>query len=404
MTDRLISPASNSTSHDSDSTRHIHVNTRDRTRNRNHGHRKKQSEVTIVRGMRSSSPTPPGLSSGESSSPSITSVETESTGLGLGLSFDVRASSVFHGDGVELRQRDESGLSSVVPVMPVSTSFSTTSVPVDRNRSRNDRGNRSGSVSGSANGAMLHRSSRASSSSWSANAASAAVSAASMNVMDNAERPMSKDDRLYTCLFHMLDCHESFDDVTHWKTHVLSHFRTHPPPRMARCPLCPEEFVDEGDDESIMLSSLSMSDRNDSTGDSVDGNEDQKSPAQGLEESIPSIVLSSQDEEREDVQLSQPAWIRMLNHVATAHYETGETLSGSRPDFELMRYLYGRRIISDAQFKAMQLAPAPSSPAYHRSQDGVRASIGSSDEPYCAPYSRRREERMRGTTRGVSVV
>lgn len=69
-----------------------------------------------------------------------------------------------------------------------------------------------------------------------------------------------------------------------------------------------------------------------------------------------------------------------------------------------MRYLYGRRIISDAQFKAMQLAPAPSSPAYHRSQDGVRASIGSADEPYCAPYSRRREERMRGQQRGVSVV
>ncbi|KAJ5729401.1 uncharacterized protein N7483_003909 [Penicillium malachiteum] len=398
MTDRLISPASNSTSHDSVSTRHIHVNTRDRTRNRNH--RKKQSEVTIVRGMRSSSPAPPGLSSGESSSPSITSVETESTGLGLGLSFDVRASSVFQGDGVELRQRDESALASVVPVMSVSTSFSTTSVPVDRNRSRTG----SGSVNGSANGAVLHRSSRASSSSWSANAASAVVSAASMNMTDHGERPMGTDDRLYTCLFHMLDCHESFDDVTHWKTHVLSHFRTHLPPRMARCPLCPEEFVDEGDDESIMLSSLSISDRNDSTGDSVDGNDDQKSPAQVLEDSIPSIVLSSQDEEREDVQLSQPAWIRMLNHVATAHYETGETLAGSRPDFELMRYLYSRRIISDAQFKAMQLAPAPSSPAYHRSQDGVRASIGSSDEPYCAPYSRRREERMRGTTRGLSVV
>jgi hypothetical protein len=68
-----------------------------------------------------------------------------------------------------------------------------------------------------------------------------------------------------------------------------------------------------------------------------------------------------------------------------------------------MRYLYGRRIISDAQFKAMQLAPAPSSPAYHASQDGVRASIGSSDEPYCAPYSRRREERLRGQQKGPGV-
>lgn len=97
------------------------------------------------------------------------------------------------------------------------------------------------------------------------------------------------------------------------------------------------------------------------------------------------------------------AWDRMLDHVADFHYRTGQTLAGSRPDFELMRYLYGVRVITDAQFKAMQLPPAPSSPAYHRSQDGVRASIGSADEPYCAPYSKRREERMR-QQRGVGVV
>ena len=37
-------------------------------------------------------------------------------------------------------------------------------------------------------------------------------------------------------------------------------------------------------------------------------------------------------------------------------------------------------------------------------QDPVRANIGSSDEPYCAPYSRRREDRVRGQRRGVSVA
>lgn len=181
--------------------------------------------------------------------------------------------------------------------------------------------------------------------------------------------------RLYTCLFHMLDCYDSFDDVSLWRTHVLSHFRTHPPPSTARCPLCPDiKFVDS--------------------------------------ESGPGTTASNHDVVRtEDVKAhasstsTEPsAWNRMLDHVATEHYQQGQTLAGSRADFELMRYLYGLRIITDAQFKAMQLAPAPSSPAYHRSQDGVRASIGSSDEPYCAPYSRRREERMRGQQRGVGVV
>ncbi|KAL4893035.1 hypothetical protein BDV59DRAFT_178294 [Aspergillus ambiguus] len=69
-----------------------------------------------------------------------------------------------------------------------------------------------------------------------------------------------------------------------------------------------------------------------------------------------------------------------------------------------MQYLYGRRIISVDQFKGMQMSPAPSSPAYHQSQESVRRSVGSADEPYCAPYSRRREERLRSQQRGVSVI
>jgi hypothetical protein len=125
----------------------------------------------------------------------------------------------------------------------------------------------------------------------------------------------------------------------------------------------------------------------------VDGGSDSMTPVESIE-----------NNPKDETEAEPPAWDRMLDHVATEHYQHGHTLAGSRPDFELMRYLYGRRIISDAQFKAMQLAPAPSSPAYHRSQDGVRASIGSSDEPYCAPYSRRREERIRGQQRGVCLV
>ncbi|KAF7588692.1 hypothetical protein BBP40_005325 [Aspergillus hancockii] len=162
-----------------------------------------------------------------------------------------------------------------------------------------------------------------------------------------ASRPPRQYHHTYICLFYVLDCHDTFVDVEQWKTHVLSHFRTHEPPRTARCPLCPgERFTD-----------------------------------------LP----------------EQKGWDRMLDHVDVAHYQRGQTLAGSRPDFELMQYLYRLRIISVDQFKVMQLPPPPSSPAYHRSQEPVRANIGSSDEPYCAPYNRRREQRMRGQRRGVSV-
>ncbi|GFF26529.1 conserved hypothetical protein [Aspergillus udagawae] len=152
---------------------------------------------------------------------------------------------------------------------------------------------------------------------------------------------------IYICLFHVLDCRETFDDADLWRTHVLSHFRTHEPPTTARCPLCPGERFNDAPDRR--------------------------------------------------------AWDLMLDHVDVAHYQQGQTLAGSRPDFELMQYLYRLRIISVDQFKVMQLPPPPTSPAYHRSQETVRANIGSSDEPYCAPYSRRREQRMRGQHRGVSV-
>lgn len=335
--------------------------------------RKKQAEVTIFGGMRSSSPAPPGLSSGSSSS-SISSVETSSpTGLspGIGLGF---GGSLF-GDGPDGHV-----------LAPVITAMSSVSAS----------GNRTGS--GHANSAMPH-SSRASSSSWST-AAPSAASAASAGIVDHHAATRTPADRIYTCLFHMLDCHDSFDDVVEWKTHVLSHFRTHPTPRTARCPLCSDEYVDEGDDESLLLSPLSIS----------EPNGDEKGLTHNHEGSIKSASVNTssqvedQPQDQSQAQFFDSAWNRMLNHVAEVHYQNGQTLAGSRQDFELMRHLYNRRIISDAQFKAMQLAPAPSSPAYHRSQDGVRASIGSSDEPYYAPYSRRREERMRGATRGVSVV
>ncbi|KAK4865992.1 hypothetical protein LT330_008732 [Penicillium expansum] len=215
--------------------------------------------------------------------------------------------------------------------------------------------------------------SRASTSSWGTTAA-ASTSSATPSIPISLTA--STEQRTYACLFHMLDCHDSFDDGAEWRTHVFSHFRSHPTPPSARCPLCPNtKFVD------------------------------------GISDPVSSPVLedgeyarSIDDAVRAPLRDFPSAWDRMLDHVAADHYCLGQTLAGSRPDFELMRYLYGMRVITDAQFKAMQLPPAPSSPAYHRSQDGVRASIGSADEPYCAPYSKRREERMRGQQRGLGVL
>ncbi|KAL2832941.1 hypothetical protein BDW59DRAFT_138942 [Aspergillus cavernicola] len=159
--------------------------------------------------------------------------------------------------------------------------------------------------------------------------------------------PLPRRQQIYICLFHILNCHDTFDDSDEWKTHVFSHFRTHEPPDTARCPLCPAEKFN----------------------------------------STP----------------HQRAWDFLLEHMDVTHYQQGQTLAGSRPDFELMRYLYNLRVISVDQFKVMQLAPPPSSPAYHRRQEPVRANVGSSDEPFCVPYSRRREARMRGQRRGVNV-
>ncbi|KAJ5604552.1 hypothetical protein N7510_009706 [Penicillium lagena] len=195
---------------------------------------------------------------------------------------------------------------------------------------------------------------------------------------------------LYGCLFHMLDCYESFDEIAEWRTHVLGHFQTHPPPPTARCPLCPNvKFTSSG---AVTSTGALLMLENRASHESIQD----PSPLP-----TPTLILASEHEQEQP----PSAWSHLLTHVATVHYQHGHTLAGSRPDFELMDYLYRLRVISDAQFKAMQLPPAPSSPAYHRSLDGVRRSIGSADEPYCAPYSRRREERLREQTsnNGVGV-
>lgn len=156
--------------------------------------------------------------------------------------------------------------------------------------------------------------------------------------------PSGSQSRLsYHCLFYILGCEEELDNVEQWKVHLLSHFRTHPPPETVSCPICRQVF--EG----------------------------------------------------------QSAWDSMLDHIVEGHHQNGQTLAMYRPDFELMRYLYRLKIITQAQFKAIEFLP-PASPTSHLPQGAIRASIGTFDEPLYAPYNRRREQRMREQRRGIGVA
>ncbi|PGH14755.1 hypothetical protein AJ80_05799 [Polytolypa hystricis UAMH7299] len=145
----------------------------------------------------------------------------------------------------------------------------------------------------------------------------------------------------YDCLFHILDCKTMLDDIADWKTHVLSHFRTHPPPTSARCPLCPYTS---------------------------------SAPQRGV------------------------SWAQMLEHIAEKHLLQGQSLATTTPDLELMRYLYCKNIISGQQMRLVQLPSAPGRVGYTPAQDTVRESVGSSDDP-CYTHASQRLERREGRVR-----
>lgn len=108
------------------------------------------------------------------------------------------------------------------------------------------------------------------------------------------------------CPFQILDCEERFSDFIQWKTHVLSHFHGRPPPDNATCFLC---------ERSFHQSSVDQPDR---------------------------------------------AWSEMLSHMATVHfYGMGQSLATVRTDFNLMRWMFNRGIITLAQFSRTQMVPVP---------------------------------------------
>jgi hypothetical protein len=168
------------------------------------------------------------------------------------------------------------------------------------------------------------------------------------------------------CPFQILDCEESFSDIRLFKTHVFSHFRGQPCPKSASCFLCEAKFAQT---------------------------------------------------ERDDVARS---WNEMLSHLANHHFRRGQRLGTVRADFGLMRWMYSKRIITDAQFKRLQLCPrptiipaclgvrrgeivnlpeAPTAPA-PRNQRRSRTlptvgAVGCPDEAFTVQASRRAERRSR---------
>lgn len=159
--------------------------------------------------------------------------------------------------------------------------------------------------------------------------------------------------RYYTCLFHVLNCHETFTNPEEWKTHVLSHFQGHEPPSTARCPFCLSTFPT----------------------------------------ATPHVYTYTR------------TWDALLAHIDIAHYRHDHALSltNTRPDFELLRYLYNRRIIGEEQLKAVQLGPGPGSGSgperrrgsenagYHHHHRSIDRS--ETEEPYWGSFNWRRERR-----------
>jgi hypothetical protein len=119
------------------------------------------------------------------------------------------------------------------------------------------------------------------------------------------------------CPFQILDCEETFSDVRLFKTHVFFHFKGQACPTNATCFLCGVKFSQT---------------------------------------------------EQDDV---ARAWNEMLSHLAMDHFRRGQRLGTVRADFDLMRWMYSRRIITDAQFKRLQLCPRPTlAPAFPGAQEG----------------------------------
>jgi hypothetical protein len=101
---------------------------------------------------------------------------------------------------------------------------------------------------------------------------------------------------VYECAFWFLSCPYVSTDQAEWETHCLSHFRGEEPPSTSQCPLCDWTYTHD------------------------DG---------------------------------RTSWHWRMQHLAFEHTMLGHTLRTSRPDFNLFRFLWNRRLIDDEDLKEL---------------------------------------------------
>ena len=169
------------------------------------------------------------------------------------------------------------------------------------------------------------------------------------------------------CPFQILDCDQVFADTVHFKMHVFSHFRGHELPTSAACFLCDNKYFQRSEDDPAL------------------------------------------------------AWNNMLSHMVHEHFRKGQQLATVRTDFSLMKWMYGRRIIDDHQFKRTQMMPNQIRlPTANRRREVVRSaeaprapsasppaailahlaqSVGYQNEPFTVQAGRRAERRRLDATR-----
>ena len=109
--------------------------------------------------------------------------------------------------------------------------------------------------------------------------------------------PVLRESCLHGCILSWLDCGYTSDDTSEWKLHCLSHLHRHEPPHTFCCPLCGYQGG-----------------------------------------SFPNGYV---------------AWDARLNHIAM-HNAQGQDLSTARPDFELVRFLFKKKLISNDLYMSLK--------------------------------------------------
>ena len=143
---------------------------------------------------------------------------------------------------------------------------------------------------------------------------------------------------VFECPFQFNHCLLTFTNYSQWFNHSLEHFKRHDPPAKNKCCFCDKEF-------------------NETNG------------------------LTS--------------WKRRMEEIAS-HHQLGHRLAHARPDFELFKYLWDKKIIGDAHYKNLMGAKGLS--AYSTPPTSPNSSTASptSDAVYTVTHDgRRRGQRGR---------